>query len=562
MLEMHSHKKKLMAEVIKLLLWLMMPIVLMLVASNLYAIKVVQNKAEDGIKATLELYMSTYEQVLSSTERYLANNIYSLQNDYPFRAYESNSEKVKRQYEILQRIKEANQIYVDVDMIFSYDIGHVEFIADYKSTLVSSELLELRGYFEGLFESDDYIPDKSWTIIHMDDHDYVIRLFRLDNYYAGAVIKEDSLLDNIRMSEFGINKDLFLTNGEVEFETSIDGDTYINIVKDSEYEAISLVARTKERLFLSGLDIFLPALVAFSVLSLIFIPVLVKRMDSEVLLPIRQLMTAMKEVKTGKLSSRVDLSSDFQEFHMMNDTYNGMLDRIEHLMEEVIQEQISKKDAELHYLELQINPHFYMNVLNIIHTMAEREEYELVQEMTMYLVNHFRYVLGGRGRLVTVQEEIEFVTNYLTIQEFRYDKEFDYTLNIYPDIWQYELPPLAIQTFVENSIKYAIRLNDNVEIWISGHPHKEYPNKYYQLIIEDSGEGYPETILGQYKRNEVIMDERGNHFGIYNIRSRMAILYGNQGDIQLMNKKEGGAKAVITIPITSGGEDTHESNHY
>ena len=76
----------------------------------------------------------------------------------------------------------------------------------------------------------------------------------------------------------------------------------------------------------------------------------------------------------------------------MNSTFNNMLEEIDKLKSDVYEEKISRQKAELKHLQGQVNPHFYLNSLNIIYTLARTGELELLEEMCTCLIDYFRYM--------------------------------------------------------------------------------------------------------------------------------------------------------------------------
>lgn len=565
-------------------LLLLVPLIVMLIFSNLYGMKIVNNKIKTSYTGTLEVYMKQYDQSLSSGSRYLVNLITTLNDKYPFKVNESEISKVKRQNEILNTLEQGNAVYLNLDYIFTYNLEKGERIGVFKDNLSNNQKLALEDWLMNTIstnqDSDSYIT--GWTLMKLGEKSYLHMILHLNNYIVGAFVDTDHLLAELRTSEFGSEKILRIENAEIAGTTedtnklkdiNATDDTYIadisknpsNIGSDrsifgkiigrqnqymveypSVYESFVLRMFMNRSAFWEGLDILFSTIVVLSVISLLLIPFEIKRLDMKVLVPIRKVTEAMTRVETGDLYTQLETDSDLIEFQLIDKTFNSMTGRIESLMEEVVNEQLSKQDAILKYLELQINPHFYMNALNMIHSMAKMEEYLMVEEMTQYLVNHFRYILSSRERLVTVREELDFVINYLSIQELRYDEEFNFNLDINPELNDYRIPPIVIQTFVENSIKYALKMNGHVLINIKV-MHDE--SDYMKIIIDDTGEGYPDFILQNYIKDESLTDERGEHFGIKNVMNRLKIIYGDASDLLLENRTEGGARATIRIPF-------------
>ncbi len=105
---------------------------------------------------------------------------------------------------------------------------------------------------------------------------------------------------------------------------------------------------------------------------------------------------------------------------MVNHTFNGMMEQIQELRIHVYEEQLNKQKAELQHLQLQINPHFFMNSLNIIYNLALVKNYALIQEMAISLVQYFRYMFRSNLTFLPLKDELQHIRNYIRIQELRF----------------------------------------------------------------------------------------------------------------------------------------------
>lgn len=106
----------------------------------------------------------------------------------------------------------------------------------------------------------------------------------------------------------------------------------------------------------------------------------------------------------------------------------------------------------------------------------------------------------------------------------------------------YPVPKLLVQTFVENSIKYAGRENEILRIQICS---EDISESQYRILISDNGTGYPDDVLiaadtGHFPDN--------GHIGIRNLTDRLNLLYGNRARIHLENMEEGGARTELVLP--------------
>ena len=101
------------------------------------------------------------------------------------------------------------------------------------------------------------------------------------------------------------------------------------------------------------------------------------------------------------------------EFQIMNSSFNRMIKEIKELKIDNYEKQIERKNAELRHLQAQVNPHFFLNSLNIIFNLATAGEYRLIQDLAKSLANYFRFVFRSSSYFVTLADEIRHTENYL-----------------------------------------------------------------------------------------------------------------------------------------------------
>jgi two-component system sensor histidine kinase YesM len=178
--------------------------------------------------------------------------------------------------------------------------------------------------------------------------------------------------------------------------------------------------------------------------------------------------------------------------------------------------------------------------------MAQMEQYKNIQQLSNYVSEYLRYIFKSRESFTTVKEEIEHITKYLEIQKIRYGNCFEADISVDERLMEVSIPPLILQTFVENSLKHTINWEDDIELNLSG----TLEETTAVFIIEDTGEGYEEEIL--YKlQNGIDISEGERRIGIMNAISRMRLTYGNAASIRFYNRAEGGAGVELRLPNTN-----------
>ncbi|GEM03089.1 hypothetical protein HMI01_00770 [Halolactibacillus miurensis] len=192
------------------------------------------------------------------------------------------------------------------------------------------------------------------------------------------------------------------------------------------------------------------------------------------------------------------------------------------------------------WLHAQIKPHFIFNTLNAIASLSTTDidqMVDLIHAFGQYLTNSFS--LNNTKQLIPLSEELELVEAYLYINQLRFKERVAYEVDVNKVEGVY-LPPLVLQTLVENALKHGILKQGNGGmITISG---KRYAS-HYRLEVIDNGVGISSDKLKEILRNEI--DEK--HIGLANTNMRLKKLCQQQLNIQSIEGK--GTTITIDLPI-------------
>lgn len=196
-----------------------------------------------------------------------------------------------------------------------------------------------------------------------------------------------------------------------------------------------------------------------------------------------------------------------------------------HLLEEEKKELKVKADL----LKNQIKPHYIFNVLSSIE-QAYKVDYFLGEEMLNDFSKHLRSNLETKGSsLVSINEEIDIILNYVRLENLRKKDDIEILLDI--EETDFLVPPLSLETFIENAIKYS-KIEEKKGGFISISTYKDDYN--YYIEIEDNGIGFN------------IHEVKEESIGIKNAKERIRILTG--GNVEIVSKIDIGTKIVITLP--------------
>lgn len=262
---------------------------------------------------------------------------------------------------------------------------------------------------------------------------------------------------------------------------------------------------------------------------------------AQVQVPIKHLIVGFQKLKNGDYSVRMKPRGR-SEFGFLYTRFNLMVAQIQELFETVYLEKIHVREARLKQLQSQINPHFFYNCFSFISSMAKLEKNEAVVAMSHHLSNYYRYTTRQERDLVTMSEEINFVTSYLEIQKMRMPR-LQYSISLPADMRHLEIPPLMLQPLVENAVIHGIEAwTDASIIQITGEWHEEGA----RLVVEDDGKGMSmeDILILQHKMQNQMDEQMG--CGLWNVHQRMHLRFRGSAGVSFSSSNLGGLKVTIT----------------
>ncbi|WP_245986236.1 sensor histidine kinase [Marinoscillum furvescens] len=195
--------------------------------------------------------------------------------------------------------------------------------------------------------------------------------------------------------------------------------------------------------------------------------------------------------------------------------------------------EAAAKEIELRNLRSQLNPHFIFNALNSIRALVDENPVKSKNAITQ-LSNILRNSLTiDRQRMVTLSEELAMVKDYLALESIRYEERLHTEFDIDPESMRHLIPPLMIQTLVENGIKHGIAtLKTGGIIKVSSEVNED------SLIIQIRNTG--QYLNGQLASN--------TGFGLSNTKKRLELIYGDQATFLINNESKNTVLTQISVP--------------
>ena len=207
------------------------------------------------------------------------------------------------------------------------------------------------------------------------------------------------------------------------------------------------------------------------------------------------------------------------------------------------------KDAQLKYLQSQINPHFLFNTLNAGAQLAMMEGADRTVEYIRNMADFFRYNVKKTSETVKLSEEIELVDSYIYILNVRFAGEINFVKEIDESLLDVNVPSMIIQPLVENSIKYGIK---DIEPGLGKVTLSVFREDNNACIrVSDNGIGTDEEIIEKIMNHEKGPSEtRG--VGITNVMARLDLYYNSKEVFEIKSRKNEGTQVTIKIPMEEG----------
>ncbi|MDG0813463.1 sensor histidine kinase [Cohnella rhizosphaerae] len=255
--------------------------------------------------------------------------------------------------------------------------------------------------------------------------------------------------------------------------------------------------------------------------------------------PIKKLLGAMRSVGEGDFQTQVAVSTN-DEFGILLQRFNRMNDRIRVLVSENYEIKLKEQEAEIQALNMQMNPHFLYNTLNVMNWTAIENDQKELSKMLVCLSNMLHYTSRKEWGAVHLSEEIEWMKNYFYIMSVRFEDKFTVSYEIESAVYPYKLPRPLFQPFVENAILHGFdQLESGGRIRIRG--WIEEGARHFE--IADNGRGMSSDTI------HAILYRESSSVGIKNTIARIRMTYGEAYGIAIDSAPGAGTKVTVRLPL-------------
>lgn len=316
---------------------------------------------------------------------------------------------------------------------------------------------------------------------------------------------------------------------KIGISTESSFETYIVMISDKEATLKNMKTVSGQMMFL----IFLSAAVVM-ILILLYSKWLSDRVS--------KVMYAARKLGDGEFDYVLeDMGKD--EIGQIGDAFNVLNVRIQRLIRENYEKKIKLQSEELNLMQEQINPHFLYNALSVISAMALRERGMQTVKSVKYLADFYRISLNKGKQILSIQEEVELLKNYMKIQKLRFGSSIQVEYDIKKELLTLKTIKLLLQPLVENSIHHGRKSDEEV---LMIRVRVQLDGERVCFSVEDNGVGIKQDKLEKL-RSQLEKFEEG--YGLKNVHNRVRLTYGEEYGVKIESVFGKGTRVLVYIPI-------------
>lgn len=326
----------------------------------------------------------------------------------------------------------------------------------------------------------------------------------------------------------------------------------VQIVLPIENLGVSLITSVPLGSLYSGMYASALGVVLLSLISMLLCSSLYAFLVQRQLSAISPMMQAMRQIRGGNFTTRVPSASQ-DELGALARDFNYMSEKLQEMIDRVYVAGQMEREAELHALEANINPHFLYNSLATITWMARFKGCAEIVEISDALARLYRAVLSDGRSVITFAEEMEMVRAYLKVQGIRFEDKFSAHLEVSPEALDFPILKNIVQPLVENALEHGIGPKlEKGRLCV----HARVDGDRLDLCVVDDGVGMTEARRGEVARG---LPGKGRHgYAIRNILQRLNVFYEERYTFVLHSAPNRGTTVHLVLPrpktIWQGGE--------
>lgn len=534
-------------------------------------------------QASLDVYLNNLTYTMRELEKFnqdiYSNNLdfrtLSLENPSLVGAHQIESE-MNLQRLIRSRVGENTGILLfnDRQEELFFSIGE-DFLGGVVTPDVTREMQNIRRQWV----SDESPVTQCWVSYRNGDTTLLMNAFQRRGVYICSLVDisafaqrnaEAAQMDAIEITF--LTREQILTNADAVRHRSVSIEDMLSAVDAPRWHSYACILQTRLDsptgvgicgiISLAGVWKHLRVYVillsaAFLVICALFAS-MYHLLNQLLIYPLNQIAAATRQITDGTTHIEEQPES-IREFQEIQDALRRLVEQKVSLAKDNMNQIYQKEHALLQYYQLQTRSHFVLNCLKTIYSLTVRGDQEQTLKVIGLFSNHLRYVYHDSLSFLPLRSELEEVQDYFSIIELERCDHILLQQTVDPQLLDFPVPPLIIQTFVENFNKHNAQGSKVLRFCIRVDKVHLDGQDYLRIRLTDNGVGYTEEALKGLQNFDGIFEH--NHVGVQNLCRRMDILYQKQCKKAFLNNPGGGARTIFYLPMDPDTPEKKQGGH-
>lgn len=541
---------------------------------NYYLIENYQIQRRKQEEMPLDKYIELVSEEMDKAKR-LIYDIYVFDNNFSaLSGTLGSAEKFSNAYDLRKSLESFMSVDENLHGFYIfYDKSEAPLYHINTEKISSSCASTIGNVLKSMFFLSEENQVTKWTAIDIEDGLYLIIPCNKGNVSVFCIINVTDAVNKISEYTTIPSDTVILHDGRIvgksdEYKAELQraakenkGNSYFRYAGKSIYGArIPDTSVYVFQIYKAGIDSFLSSgqivLLIFTALSILIAFWIVYNLRLNLILPLSELTRELYKIRNDENANIGDIPTCFEELEQVTDTLRTTIFKLEKQRLVSYENYIEKQKAQMQYLQIQMQPHFYLNGLKVISALIYSGDSNKAQSYILSLSEHMRDIMQIEAETTTLEKELEFTKNYVYLRNQMSQRVVELSVDASEETLKGMVPTLLIQTFVDNSIKHAKSgsLGAVLKIDVTICCLRADEETFLDVQIHDNGFGYDSAML-RLLEEEPKAGEK--HIGISNLRRRCRLMYGDKAEFSFYN--EDGAFSECIIPFRSDNDERSDN---
>lgn len=539
----------------KIMLLLLLVQVLSVGFFCVFSAQIIRDKEQESVDYILRTYQRNLEQVLNEVDNDL-EVILSNQELLSLLSNRSDLQRWHASYALKNRLQENRTSTGDVDAYIVADTVYNGLLMDRSEYISYDDLSKIGNLLLRLAGTD--VINSGWTAASVGGKSYLLKYYNYGGTIISALISEARIAQILSygqqtetMLEFFVtnpnNRIICSSNPEWAYGELLTTDrTDMTVERNVMEGSYFLVGSAPDAQWIVRSPYYFLILILLGT-SFLMMLVLRKFMYQEVILPVYSLRETSRKIQRGNYSVRPEFTCRNREMTELKEAYDLMLTTILELKMQEYERAVQIKDSEIRYMHMQLKPHFFLNALSTINSMAYMNKNDEIHDFIQVFTENIRYMFRAGLHTVRLGDEVENVRKYLRLQQMLYENSFFAYIDIPENLAYYPVPQMMIHTFVENIFKHVVNIHTFTNIFIICEMDRYQGENMLKIEVQSTGKKFEAEIIALINERKEKSDT-GTGIGLINIRQILNLMYGYTNLMKLENEEPDMGKVIVWIP--------------